>query len=157
MRKQYVAHMAKMLTLSGSSPEKAKKDAAAILAFETDAGEGFDGRDRDARPEKIYHLQPIATVRGDDIAGGTSGSFWMRFIRRSDGDERRDAGLLSCPGEGLSAADMETLKAYMRYQLLTTSRGRLPKKFDAENFDFYGRKLNGQPEQRRAGSGARTR
>src|SRR5260370_31635026 len=45
------------------------------------------------------------------------------------------------------AADMETLKAYMRYEVLTKSAGRLPKKFDAENFDFYGRKLNGQPEQ----------
>ncbi len=35
----------------------------------------------------------------------------------------------------------------MRYQVLTKSAGRLPKKFDAENFDFYGRKLYGQPEQ----------
>ena len=42
---------------------------------------------------------------------------------------------------------METLKAYMRYHLLTTSASRLPKQFDEENFDFYGRKLNGQPEQ----------
>ena len=45
------------------------------------------------------------------------------------------------------ATDMETLKAYMRYQLLTKAAGRLPKQFDQENFDFYGRKLYGQPEQ----------
>ena len=37
----------------------------------------------------------------------------------------------------------------MRYHLLTTSAGSLPKRFDDENFDFYGRILNGQPEQAR--------
>jgi putative endopeptidase len=47
----------------------------------------------------------------------------------------------------IQATDLETLKAYMRYQVLTTSAGRLPKRFDAENFDFYGRKLEGQPVQ----------
>ena len=45
------------------------------------------------------------------------------------------------------STDLDTLKAYMRYEVLTKFAGRLPKKFDAENFDFYGRKLNGQPEQ----------
>ncbi len=35
LREQYVAHIAKMLELAGSSPEKAKKDADAIMAFET--------------------------------------------------------------------------------------------------------------------------
>ena len=47
----------------------------------------------------------------------------------------------------VEAADMATIKAYMRYHLLTTVAGRLPKAFDEENFDFYGRKLYGQPEQ----------
>ena len=47
----------------------------------------------------------------------------------------------------VKAADMATLKAYMRYQVLSAYSGRLPKRFDDESFDFYGRKLNGQPEQ----------
>ena len=50
--------------------------------------------------------------------------------------------------EAVGSTDLETLKAYMRYHLLTTVASRLPKALDAENFDFYGRKLNGQPEQR---------
>ena len=35
LRQQYVAHVAKMLTLAGSTPEQAQKDATAIMAFET--------------------------------------------------------------------------------------------------------------------------
>ena len=59
--------------------------------------------------------------------------------------------------EQIHANDMETIKAYLRYHLLTTAASQLPKKFDEENFDFYGRKLSGQPEQGRGGSAARTR
>jgi endothelin-converting enzyme/putative endopeptidase len=47
----------------------------------------------------------------------------------------------------VQSIDLDTMKAYMRYHLLTGSANRLPKRFDDENFDFYGRKLTGQPEQ----------
>ena len=39
-------------------------------------------------------------------------------------------------------------KSYMTYHLLEGSANVLPKAFDDERFDFYGRTLNGQPEQR---------
>ena len=52
IRKQYEEHIAKMLTLSGTPEEKAKKDATAILAFETALAKGSHGHcDRDARSE----------------------------------------------------------------------------------------------------------
>ena len=50
-----------MLTLAGSSPEQAQKDATGILAFETALAKASmpvtDRRD----PEKIYHLQTTET------------------------------------------------------------------------------------------------
>src|SRR6202043_1884590 len=39
-------------------------------------------------------------------------------------------------------------KSYLTYQYLRGEAAVLPKAFDAENFDFYGRTLNGQPQQR---------
>jgi predicted metalloendopeptidase len=43
---------------------------------------------------------------------------------------------------------MATIKAYLRWQLInSTASVALPKSFDDEQFDFYGRKLRGQPEQ----------
>jgi putative endopeptidase len=49
----------------------------------------------------------------------------------------------------LASTDLETIKTYLRWQLLTSTPGyTLPKAFDDEIFDFYGRKLRGQPEQR---------
>jgi putative endopeptidase len=147
IREQYVAHVAKMLELAGSTPEQAAKDAKNIMAFETDLAKASMGVVDLREPEKTYHLQPIATFEAT-IPGVNFGAF-QDGTHSPHVTEINNATPEFLPAmvKASHAADMETLKAYMRYQLLTASAGRLPKRFDAENFDFYGRKLNGQPEQ----------
>jgi putative endopeptidase len=146
-RQQYVEHVAKMLTLAGNSPQQALKDANAIMAFETGLAKASlsvtDMRD----PENTYHLQPIAKFE-ESLPGVDFGAFEdaMHSPRVSELNNATPAFFPVLLKE-VDAADLQTLKAYMKYQLLTTSAGRLPKRFDEENFDFYGRKLNGQPEQ----------
>ncbi len=147
LREQYVAHIAKMLELSGSSPEKAKKDAQSIMAFETSLAKASMGVTEMRDPEKIYHLQPIATFEAT-MPGMDFGVFEdaIHSPRVSEINNATPAFFPALMKE-INSTDLETLKAYMRYQVLTTSAARLPKRFDAENFDFYGRKLEGQPEQ----------
>jgi len=49
----------------------------------------------------------------------------------------------------LDATDLKTIKTYLRWQVIHAMPGTvLPKAFDEEDFDFYSRKLRGQPEQR---------
>src|SRR5271155_4198818 len=147
LREQYVAHVAKMLELAGSTPEQAAKDAKNIMAFETDLAKASLGVVDMREPEKTYHLQPIATFEAT-IQDVDFGAF-QDAVHSPRVTEINNAtpDFLPAMIKASHAVDMETLKAYMRYQLLTTSAGRLPKPFDAENFDFYGRKLNGQPGQ----------
>jgi predicted metalloendopeptidase len=98
-------------------------------------------------PEKTYHLQPIATftsslpgfnfaafedaIHSPHVAeiNNSTPQFWPETIKQ------------------MQTADISTIKAYLRYQLLTTTHQDLPKEIDFENFDFYYRILNGQPEQ----------
>jgi putative endopeptidase len=147
LRQQYVAHMTKMLTLAGSSPQQALKDAKAILAFETELAKASLGVTEMRDPEKIYHLQPVATFEAS--VPGLDFEAFQDAIHSPRVSELNNATPAFFPAmlEAAKTADLETLKAYMRYQLLTTSAGRLPKRFDDENFDFYGRTLSGQPEQ----------
>ncbi len=49
LREQYVAHVAKMLTLAGSSPEQGTKDASGNYGVRDGAGKGFDACDGAAR------------------------------------------------------------------------------------------------------------
>jgi putative endopeptidase len=147
LRQQYVAHVAKMLELAGSSPEQAAKDAKNIMAFETELAKASLGVVDLREPEKTYHMQPIATFEAT-IPGMDFGTF-QDAIHSPRVSELNNATPEYLPAmmKAVHATDLDTLKAYMKYEVLTKSAGRLPKKFDAENFDFYGRKLNGQPEQ----------
>jgi putative endopeptidase len=147
VRQEYVAHVAKMLTLAGTSPEQAQKDAKAIMEFETALAKASLGVTEMRDPENTYHLQPIATFEAS-LPGVDFGAF-QDAVHSPRVSELNNATPAFFPAlhKEVDAADLETLKAYMRYHLLTNVAGRLPKRFDAENFDFYGRKLNGQPEQ----------
>ncbi|WP_254063774.1 M13 family metallopeptidase [Granulicella sp. S190] len=147
LREQYVAHVAKMLELAGSSPEKAKKDAQAIMTFETALAKASMGVTDMRDPEKTYHLQPIATFEA--TMPGFKFEDFQSEVHSPKVTEINNSTPDFFPAlmKEIDATNLETLKAYLRHQVLTTYAGRLPKRFDAENFDFYGRKLNGQPEQ----------
>jgi endothelin-converting enzyme/putative endopeptidase len=147
IRQEYEAHIAKMLTLAGSSPEKAKKDAAAVLAFETALAKASMGVTEMRDPEKIYHLQPLAKFEGS-ISPVNFGLF-LDGVHSPHVTEINDSTPDFFPAmvREVRSTDMDTLKAYMRFQVLSSFAARLPKRFDDESFDFYGRKLSGQPEQ----------
>jgi putative endopeptidase len=148
LRAQYVAHVAKMLELAGNSPEQAAKDAKNIMTFETSLAKSSMGVTEMRQPENIYHMQSIATFEAT-IPGVDFGAF-QDGIHSPRVSELNNATpeYFSALKKEIDSTDLDTLKAYLRYQLLTKSAARLPKKFDDENFDFYGRKLNGQPQQR---------
>jgi len=147
IRKQYEAHIAKMLELAGSGPVQARHDAAAILAFETALAKGSMGVTEMRDPEKVYHLQPVSQFQ--TLIPGVDFYAFLEEMHSPAVNEINVAtpGFFPVLVREVRTTPMETLKAYMRYQVLTSVAGELPKAFDAENFDFYGRKLEGQPEQ----------
>jgi putative endopeptidase len=147
LRKQYVEHVAKMLTLSGVPAEKATQQANSIMSFETALAKASmpvtDRRD----PEKTYHLQPIATFAAE-IPGVSFGEF-QEAMHSPRVTELNNANPEFFPAmvKDIRETDLDTLKAYMRYHVLSAAARRLPKRFEDENFDFYSRKLDGQPEK----------
>ncbi len=147
IREQYEAHIAKMLTLAGTPPEKAKKEAASVLAFETSLAKTSMGVVDMRDPEKTYHL--VTLSKFESSIAPVSFAQFLEGDRSPHLTEINDATPDFFPAlvQQVREADMETLKAHMKFQVLSAFAGRLPKAFDDESFDFYGRKLNGQPEQ----------
>ena len=146
IRTQYLAHVAKMLTLAGTPPAQAQIDAANIMTLETTLAKVSLGVVDMRDPEKTYHLQPI------EIFMALSGPSFTDFedaIHSPRVTEINNAtpGFWPELKNQLKTADIATLQAYLRYHLLTTVARNLPKQFDDENFDFYGRILRGQPQQ----------
>ena len=146
LRTQYVAHVAKMLTLAGSTPAQAKIDAANIMTLETALAKASLGVVDLREPEKTYHLQPIETFMA---ISGPSFTDFEDAIHSPRVTEINNATPDFWPEmkKQINTADLATIKAYLRYHLLTTFARELPHAFDAENFDFYGRTLRGQPDQ----------
>lgn len=147
IRKQYVEHVAKMLTLGGTPAEQAKKDADAIMTFETVLAKASMPVTERRDPEKVYHLQTLATFT--QTVDPDSFNEFRQAIHSPEISEINNANpdFIRALMTTLRNADLDTLKAYLRYHLLTGAANRLPKRFDDENFDFYGRILTGQPEQ----------
>jgi len=150
LREQYVAHITKMLSFAGETPQQALKDAQDILAFETTLAKASQSVTERRDPEKLYHLQTIAEFQKS--MGRAPFTPFIDAIHSPHVTELNVINPAFMPAlvQAIMSTDAGTLRAYLRYQLLTTEvqHHALPQRFDDENFDFYGRKLYGQPQQR---------
>jgi putative endopeptidase len=148
IRSEYVDHVAKILTLAGETPEQAKTDATNILVFETKLAVASMTNTERRDPDAIYHPESLATFESS-IAPVNFTPF-LEAIHSPKIDSLVNANPKFFPAmvAAIRATDIDTLHAYLRFHLISTFANKLPKPIDDENFDFYGRKLEGQPKQR---------
>jgi putative endopeptidase len=148
LRDQYVAHITKVLTFAGETPQQAALDAKNILAFETTLAEASMTNIERRDPEAIYHPQTMAAFEAS--IGNVPFASFFEAIHSPHIDSLVNGNPAFFPKmiEAVHNADMQTLRAYLRFHVVDEAASNLPKRFDDERFDFYGRKLSGQPEQR---------
>ena len=147
VRQQYVQHIANVLKLLGESPDAAAKDAQEILAFETALAKVSMGNVERRDPEHVYHMEQVA-----QFAAGTPNLHAADFLKGAGAPPVTEINVASPAffnglNQLLATTGMDTLKNYMRVHLVDSVASRLPHAFDDEHFDFYGRKLEGIPEQ----------
>jgi len=148
-RKAYIQHIANMLKLSGESEAQAAKHAADIMQFETALAELSMDVTARRDPGNIYHM-----MSAGDLAGLMPAFAWQQFFTGMNAPPVSSLNVAN-PNffkglNGLLAStDLDTIKAYLRWQLLHALPGFvLPQSFDDEKFNFFGRTLRGQREQR---------
>lgn len=148
-RIQYVQHITNILKLMGEPDGKAASDAQKIMQLETALAKVSMDITSQRDPKNIYHLMPVS-----QLATLAPGIAWDRLLKAVGTPPLSELNVTN-PGffKGMNAllasTDLETVKTYLRWQLIHASPGLvLPQAFDDEIFDFYRRKLAGQPEQR---------
>jgi len=148
-RQQYVEHIAKMLVLMSEPADQAASDAKKIMALETALAKVSMDVTSQRDPQNVYH--PMAVAK---LAELTPDLDWKTFLAETGAPGVADLNVANPEFfKGLQAllesTDLETIKSYLRWQLInSTPSYTLPKAMDEEQFDFYGRKLRGQPEQK---------
>ncbi|HEV2645400.1 MAG TPA: M13 family metallopeptidase [Acidobacteriaceae bacterium] len=147
LRAQYVAHITKMLTLSGTPAAQASRDAQNILALETALAKASLGVVEMRDPEKTYHLQPIATLTSS--LPGFDFTAYEDAMHSPHISEINNATPEFWPAmiHEINHADIPTIQAYLRYHLLSIVARSLSPALDDENFDFHSHILNGTPQQ----------
>lgn len=148
-RKQYVQHIANRLKLMGEPEGQASSDAQSIMQLETALAKVSMDITSQRDPNKIYHMMPLA-----ELQKLTPNFNWSRFLADVGAPPVTELNVANPDFfKGLAvlldSTDLQTIKTYLRWQLVRSTDGVvLPEAFDKEAFDFYGRKLSGQPEQR---------
>jgi putative endopeptidase len=145
---KYQEHIARLLTLAGDSKATAEAKAKAIVAFETQIAKIHWPLAKRRERELTYNLktqQELTALAPEwpwavyfDGAGLTA----QKEFVVAELDTLRPLAKL------FRATPIETLKAYTSYHYVKAKAVVLPKAFDNEVFDFFGRTLNGQPQQR---------
>ncbi len=142
----YEKHVARMLGFLGIPEGEAAAGAKAIVALETALAEVSMKREDLRDFEKIYHKIDIAGLKGL-----TPGLPWEAYLEAIGQPSLAHVNVMTPEFfEGLDAvlakADPKTLQTYLRWHLISSAAPRLTKEIVDANFEFFGKRLQGQKE-----------
>jgi len=146
LRSKYAAHIERLLKLAGDTDPAG--EAQTIVELETQIAQAhwprakrrerdltYNPHSREELPAFAPGLPWLALLSGAELEGQ------QRFVvRESDAVQKLAALFAKVP--------VPQWQSYLRYHYLVGNADVLPKAFDDEVFDFYGRTLHGQQEQR---------
>ena len=146
-REKYLEHVAKMFVLAGASQASAKRDAAAVLDFETRLARWhFDNVQR-RNPRLTEHKHYLATLQAM-----TPHFDWKRYFAHAQANPQElnvDQPLfLQAVDRELANASLATWQTYLRWHVLDTTAPYLSDAFAQQDFEFNGRYLNGRREMK---------
>jgi putative endopeptidase len=146
-RKQYVAHLTNMLKLLGDRPDAAQSEAQKIMDLETALAKASQGVVERRDPAKIYHMMTL-----DSFAATAPALDAQKYVRLIGSPAVQELNVVApdffpALNKIIEQTDLATIQAYLRVHLADSFAMRLPRAFDEEHFDFYGRKLEGTPQQ----------
>ncbi len=147
LRAKYIAHVTRMFTLLGDSAEQAKANADTVMKIENRLALAST-QPADLRlPANYYNKMSVADA--DKLMAGFS---WADYAARLGTPKFTEInlgqpGFFKEAGKMMSDVAIDDWKTYLRWNVINNFAGRLSKKFDDADFDFYSRTLSGVTEQ----------
>lgn len=146
IREAYVAHLEALLALANQPQAGAK--ARAIMALETQIAELHwpiaDRRERD----RTYNLKTRAEIIALAPNFPWDAALESQGLSNVNEIVVRELSAIGPLANLYMRTPVATWRSYMVYHLVRNNAAVLPRTFDDAVFDFYGKTLNGQPQQR---------
>ena len=144
----YQAHIARVLELGGASADDAAKQAKEVIAFETRLAKASLSKEQ-THDVAVYY-RPTSPADADKLTPNFS---WTKFFQ-AQGVDTPEMFSLAMPqfhqevDKMLADTPVEAWKAYFRFHAIDGASPFLSKAFADENYDFYGKTMRGQKEQK---------
>jgi putative endopeptidase len=148
LRRQYLAHVQKMFQLLGESSEQAPADSEVVMDMETTLAKASMDIVKRRDPANLNHK-----LTGQELRALTPDFSWDDYLSRIKAPGT-DHYLVTVPdfykgfNQLITSKSLDNWKTYLRWHLVSDSARLLSQPFVDEDFDFFGRKLFGQQEQR---------
>jgi putative endopeptidase len=148
IRREYVAHVAKMFELLGDAPEAAKAASETVMKFETDLAKASRKLEELRDPEANYNPMTV-----DTVSRLTPSIKWRELLEagRITGIEKVIVGqpeFFKQVEKSLKAHDLDDWKTYLRWSLANAFADAAGGAFDRQNFYFYETVLAGTKSPR---------
>jgi len=149
IRDKYVAHIARILELSGVDAAAAQEQAKQVMAFETRLAKASKSREDLTRDVSLFY-NPVSLADADAL---TPNFPWSKFFE-SQGVAAPEMFSLAIPDfhkevdKALADTDAAVWKAYLRFHTVDGAAPYLSDEFVQENFNFYSATLRGQKEMK---------
>jgi len=148
LREKYVAHIQKMFELLGDTPEKAAAEARVVMEIETGLAKGALDQTSRRDPQKIYHK-----MSDQDLAGLNSAFDWNAYFvgvgaPKFDSLNVVEPDFVKQMKTVIDAHSLDDWKAYLRWHVVHANAALLPSAFVNEDFEFFGKTLQGTKELR---------
>lgn len=144
MRDKYQAHVAKMLGLLGDNEATANKEADAVMAIESKLAQASMERVKMRDPKNRDHKMKLS-----ELVTLAPNFEFQRFFEDTGAPKFDQVNVIAPDffqqtNAALQSIPLDDWKTYLRWHLVRTDAPVLSKPFVDENFDFYGKTLNGQ-------------
>jgi predicted metalloendopeptidase len=144
VRAAYIATSAKLLGFLGYDATKASAAAQQVYDLEHTLAVTTLTREQQQNISLSYNPTPFATLKGEYPAMDWQAYFQALDLPPTDRVIVTETGYLKALPGILAATNLDTLKDYLRLQVLWGFSDALTSDLEQTAFDFYGKELNGQ-------------
>lgn len=148
LREAYLAHVTKMFTLLGHSPQQAARQAQAVMALETRLARASLPAAELREAEKVYHLMDAKAVAA--LTPDFSWSAYFEGLGIPALNELNVAipGFMEAVNHELASTPLEDHKSYLRWMVLRGFGSHLNQDMERESFHFFSTVLRGVKEMK---------
>jgi endothelin-converting enzyme/putative endopeptidase len=147
-RKEYVAHLTRLLKLMGVPDAQAAQQADDVMKLETAMAKASMDVTSRRDPTAVYHMMTLAKFEGLSDSFAWSKYFAALKAPKMDNINVVVPDFFTAQQTLLRSESLAVWKTYLKLHLVVGQSEMLPKAFDDEVFAFNGTFLAGQKEQK---------